>query len=200
MIWRSPTHKPSARSRRTRGVLLILSTFLVASALLRFGEGVGRAFARAPEATEESSTPSTQTCETPEDMKALLDALQERGRMLEERETALRNREQVLKLVEQEAGQKIAALTTAEEDLRRMIALTESAAENDVAQLTKVYESMKPKQAAALFEEMDPVFAAGFLARMRPDAAADVLAGLSPGVAHGISVILAGRNATAPRQ
>ncbi|MFU8776460.1 MAG: MotE family protein [Roseovarius sp.] len=91
-------------------------------------------------------------------------------------------------------------MTSAEDDLRRMIAQTESAAENDVAQLTKVYESMKPKQAAALFEEMDPVFAAGFLARMRPEAAADVLAGLSPGAAHGISVILAGRNATVPRE
>lgn len=200
MIWRPFSTKPSARPRPARGVLLILSTFLMASALLRFGDGIGGAFARASEPIEESSTPPAKACETPEDMKTLLEALQERGRTLEEREAAVRNREQALKLVEQEVGQKITALTSAEEDLRRMIALTENAAENDVAQLTKVYESMKPKQAAALFEEMDPVFAAGFLARMRPNAAADVLAGLSPGAAHGISVILAGRNATAPRE
>lgn len=200
MIWRARSAKPPARPRRARGVLLILSTFLVASALLRFGEGVGRAFARASEPTLETSTPSAQACQTPEDMKTLLAALQERGRTLEEKEAALREREQALKLVEQQVGEKITMLTSAEEDLRRMITLTESAAENDVAQLTKVYESMKPKQAAALFEEMDPVFAAGFLARMRPEAAADVLAGLSPGAAHGISVILAGRNASAPRE
>lgn len=200
MTWWSRPGRSHLRSRRTRGVLLILSTFLIASALLRFGEGVGRAFARAAEPTVETSTPSAQACETPEDMKALLAALQERGQTLEQREAALSEREQALKLVEQEVSQKITMLTSAEEDLRRMIALTESAAENDVAQLTKVYESMKPKQAAALFEEMDPVFAAGFLARMRPEAAADVLAGLSPGAAHGISVILAGRNATAPRE
>ncbi len=200
MIWRSLATKRSARPRPARGVLFILSTFLVASALLRFGEGIGGAFALASDPTDESSNPPAKTCETPEDMKALLGALQERGRALEEREAAVRTREQALKLVEQEVGQKITALTSAEEDLRRMIAVTESAAENDVLQLTKVYESMKPKQAAALFEEMDPVFAAGFLARMRPDAAADVLAGLSPGAAHGISVILAGRNATAPRE
>lgn len=200
MTWRFRSSRPRARTGRTRGVLLVLATFLIASALLRFGEGVGKAFARASEPTGETSSPSVQACQTPEDMKVLLGALQERGRKLEEREAALRVREQALRLVEQEVGQKITVLTSAEDDLRRMIAQTESAAENDVAQLTKVYESMKPKQAAALFEEMDPVFAAGFLARMRPEAAADVLAGLSPGAAHGISVILAGRNATVPRE
>lgn len=195
---RSPRSR--AGQRPARGVLLILSTFLIASAVLRFGDGFGRAFARPPDPAQDQSPLAAQTCETPDDIKALLAALQERGRAFEVKETALSEREQALKLVEQEVAQKIAILETAEEDLRRMIALTERASENDVAQLTRVYESMKPKQAAALFEEMDPVFAAGFLGRMRPEAAADILAGLSPGAAHGVSVILAGRNASAPRE
>ena len=46
---------------------------------------------------------------------------------------------------------------------------------------------------------MEPDFAAGFLGRMRPDAAAAVMAGLTPETAYSISVILAGRNATAPK-
>lgn len=200
MIWRSRSAKSTARPRRARGVLLILSTFLIASALLRFSEGVGKAFARMPDPYEETNPLATQACETPEEMKALLAALQARGRSLDTREAAVRERELALKLVAQEAENKITVLTSAEEDLRRMIAVTKSASENDVAQLTKVYESMKPKQAAALFEKMDPVFAAGFLARMRPEVAADVLTGLSPEAANGISVILAGRNATAPRE
>jgi flagellar motility protein MotE (MotC chaperone) len=46
---------------------------------------------------------------------------------------------------------------------------------------------------------MDPDFAAGFLGRMRPAAAAGIMAGLSPQKAYTISVLLAGRNAQAPK-
>jgi flagellar motility protein MotE (MotC chaperone) len=46
---------------------------------------------------------------------------------------------------------------------------------------------------------MAPDFAAGFLAQMRPDAAAAVLSGLDPNKAYTISVVLAGRNALAPK-
>ena len=91
------------------------------------------------------------------------------------------------------------ALEQIESDLRKTLALADGAAENDLARLTSVYENMKPKDAAALFETMEPDFAAGFLGRMRPDAAASVMTGLSPGAAYSISVILAGRNANAPK-
>jgi flagellar motility protein MotE (MotC chaperone) len=65
--------------------------------------------------------------------------------------------------------------------------------------LTAVYETMKPKDAAALFEAMQPEFAAGFLGRMRPEAAGAILAGMSPEAAYAASLLLAGRNAAVPR-
>jgi flagellar motility protein MotE (MotC chaperone) len=46
---------------------------------------------------------------------------------------------------------------------------------------------------------MDPEFAAGFLSRMQPAAAAAVLAGMAPDSAYSISVLIAGRNALAPK-
>ena len=96
--------------------------------------------------------------------------------------------------------QKLIALTQAEAALRDTIALADTAAESDLDRLTKVYENMKPKQAAALFEEMHPNFAAGFLGRMRPEAAAEIMAGLSPEAAHTFSVVMAGRNANVPTE
>ncbi|KIN65935.1 hypothetical protein Z945_982 [Sulfitobacter noctilucae] len=90
-------------------------------------------------------------------------------------------------------------LEEAEANLRRTLSLTDGAAEDDLARLTAVYENMKPKDAAALFATMEPDFAAGFLGRMRPDYAAAVMTGLPPDVAYSISVILAGRNANAPK-
>ncbi|KJS40697.1 MAG: hypothetical protein VR71_22185 [Roseovarius sp. BRH_c41] len=200
MISRSQRRGGGRGLRRSRGVLVILSSFLVASALIRIGDGAGQAFALVSEETRSSDTLTDADCQTPDDLKLLLVAVQKRESALEKRETTLQNRLHALNLADREISQKMIALKTAEDDLRQMISLTESAAENDVSQLTKVYESMKPKQAAALFEELDPVFAAGFLARMRPDSAADILAGLTPATANGISVILAGRNANAPHE
>jgi len=59
---------------------------------------------------------------------------------------------------------------------------------------------MKPRDTAALFSEMAPGFAAGFLGIMRPDSAAAIMTELEPQTAHLISVMLAGRNASAPRR
>ena len=95
---------------------------------------------------------------------------------------------------------KLAALVAAEERLSTTLAMAEGASEGDLAQLTSLYEKMKPKDAAALFEELDPQFAAGFLSRMRPEIAAGVMAGLSPKAAYTISVVLAGRNAMVPKE
>lgn len=200
----APAVPPSRRGARgrTRGVLLILSTLLVTSALIRLGEGAGQAMARAPDpagpAAEKDA--AATTCQSSEDLQALLDLLQDRERALETRDSELRDRMHALAVAEEEVDRKIAALRQAEDDLRSMIAMAESASENDVMQLTKVYEAMKPKQAAVLFEEMDPAFAAGFLARIRPEVAADILSGMNPAAAHGVSVIMAGRNAQVPRE
>lgn len=94
---------------------------------------------------------------------------------------------------------RLLALEAAEASLRETVALSDKAAEVDLARLTSVYEAMKPREAAALFDEMDENFAAGFLGRMRPDSAAAVLAGMVPAKAYAVSAILAGRNANAPR-
>jgi flagellar motility protein MotE (MotC chaperone) len=83
--------------------------------------------------------------------------------------------------------------------LKKTLAIADGAAEKDLAKLTAVYEAMRPADAAALFQTMAPEFAAGFLGRMRPEIAAAVLAGMNPGKAYSISVLIAGRNATAPK-
>ena len=144
--------------------------------------------------------PAYAACEAQEDFQPMLDAFRERETLLQSRETALQDRMQALKIANREIDKKLVELTQAEEALRATIALADSAAENDLDRLTRVYENMKPKQAAALFEEMDPNFAAGFLGRMRPEAAAAVMAGLSPEAAHMFSVVLAGRNANVPTE
>ena len=134
------------------------------------------------------------------DLEAMLEAFEAREARLTQRETQLRDRMTALAIADEEIEKKLAQLEEAESALRATLALADSAAENDLGQLTAVYESMKPKQAAALFETMDPEFSAGFLARMQPAAAAAVMAGLSSERAYAISVILAGRNSSVPKE
>ena len=197
--------KPGKIRRKApgRGTLVAISALLIGSALVRIGDDAGQALAKAPDASE-VTIPEQETahaeCKNPEEFQPMLDAFQDRETRLKDKENALQDRLQALKFANREIDRKLAQLTEAEEALRATIALADTAAESDLDRLTRVYENMKPKQAAALFEEMDPNFAAGFLGRMRPESAAAVMAGLSPEAAHMFSVVLAGRNASVPTE
>jgi flagellar motility protein MotE (MotC chaperone) len=180
---------------RPRGTLAVIAALLLASALVRLGEGVGHAMARADAPAPETGAPPQEGGVTPADLQRLLDEVTAREARVAADEAALADRRAALALVDAEIARKLDALAAAEDSLRRTLAIAETAAEDDIARLTRVYETMKPKQAAALFEQMDARFASGFLARMRPEAAAEIMAGLSPEAAHRLSVVFAGRNA-----
>ena len=195
--------RPRRRRQPGRGTLVVIIGLLVGSALVRLGGDAGQAWASVTDKVaqqERNEAESAPSCKTPDDLRAMLAAFEARESRLDDREAALRDRMQALQVADEEISAKLAALEEAESSLRETIALADSASETDLDRLTKVYESMKPKQAAALFEEMDPNFAAGFLGRMRPEAAAQIMAGLSPESAHAFSVVLAGRNAGVPRE
>ncbi|GAA6180563.1 MULTISPECIES: MotE family protein [unclassified Shimia] len=180
----------------------MIATFLIGSATLRVGISANEALAREEPLFETpvSGMVEPQSCEPPEDLRELMAVFEERETRIERREAEIKKRLKALDVADEEVNRKLAALKGAEERLRSLIAMAETAAEDDVTQLTQVYETMKPKSVAALFEEMDPTFAAGFIARMKPEAAAGVMAGMNPEAAYSISVILAGRNANTPTE
>lgn len=179
------------------GPLTILALMFAASGAMRFGQGVGAALALQASPTTEPSAPPLNCPEPPE---RLAEALRLRDAEITAREVALRERLAALSLSEKAIDARLAALAQAEASLKETLTIADGAAENDLARLTAVYEAMKPGEAAALFETMAPEFAAGFLGRMRPEAAAAVLSGMKPETAYSISVLVAGRNALAPKE
>lgn len=204
----------SNRLRRAgRGSVAMIALLLISSGVVRLASGM--AFARDTDApafplqsavTSEAIKPADPQVSAPikpatsrDEMGGLLDALRAREARVAEQESQIEVRTRALQAADAEIAKRLDALEQAEAALRSTIALADGAAEDDLTRLTAVYESMKPKDAAALFETMEPGFAAGFLGRMRPDAAAAVMTGLSPDVAYSISVILAGRNANVPK-
>ncbi len=211
-----------------RGSVLVIAMLLLSSASLRIFTGAGTAFAEgnqlpntlmpATSTGGRNAPPSPETEPNHSDghsssdakkstfqgagrseMSKLITALSERETQVAEREKQLEMRMRALSVADAEIEKRMLSLTDSENSLRATLALADEASEKDIIRLVSVYESMKPKGAAALFEEMEPGFAAGFLGRMRPDAAAGVLAGMSPQAAYSISVILAGRNANVPK-
>lgn len=180
-----------------RGTLAILAILLAASGALRLGDSVGAAMALQANSPEQGSEAPLQCPDPP---AAAAAALRARDATLATREVALNERLAALSLAEEAITSRLTELKTAEAKLRATLSIADGAAENDLARLTAVYEAMKPAEAAILFETMAPEFAAGFLGRMQPEAAAAVLTGMKPETAYAISVLIAGRNALAPKE
>lgn len=183
--------------RPGRGVLVVIAGFLFASGAVRLSGETGHDLAREIGlmiARAEASGQTRPAEDTP-GFEDLLAAIRAREARLSEAEARLADRERALALAQEELDRGLAAMAEAEASLEGLLSLADTAAEEDIARLTSMYEAMKPAEAAALFDQMDPQFAAGFLGRMRADAAAQVLAGLPPDKAYTLSVVLAGRNA-----
>lgn len=181
------------RRKSGRGALVILALVLASSGALRLGSGFGAAMAN--NAEKDPSTP----LDCPVPPAAVAEALVGRESYVKEQELVLEERMAALALADQAISKRLAELELAEESLKKTLTIADGAAEKDLARLTAVYEAMRPADAAALFQTMAPEFAAGFLGRMRPEIAAQVLAGMKPDKAYSISVLIAGRNATAPK-
>lgn len=195
--------KRKKKRKGGRSALILIAGFFLASGLLRLGSGTGVALAREVEAlshSENEEMPMPQNCESSEGLSDLLLAIKQREARVLEQEETLSNRLQALRVAEVSMKRNLVALVEAEGNLKATMALADTAAEDDLSNLTSVYENMKSKDAIPLFEEMDPQFSAGFLGRMRPDVAASILSGLTPAKAYSISVILAGRNAQVPTE
>lgn len=194
----------SAKAPGKSGTLWVVAGLLAASAALRLSGETGQAIARemAPLAADmaEKADGGAKAHNEDVEISSLLASLRKRSSELDARERQLEDWERALEISNQEVDEKLAALIDAEENLRETLALADGASEEDLARLTSVYEAMKPKEAAPLFEEMTPDFAAGFLGRMRPDAAAKIMASMDASAAYAVSVILAGRNATVPKE
>lgn len=180
-------------------VLLVLAGSMATAGVLHAGFGVTQAIAATTNGAEHSVVDES-TCVGAQTPIELVTALQTRDAELDSKAAELAELRDQLKAAKRDIAEQLAELRTAESALAETLAIADGAAEEDLSQLTAVYEAMKPSEAAPVFAEMEPQFAAGFLGRMSPTAAAGILTGLAPEKAYAISVLLAGRNANAPRE
>jgi flagellar motility protein MotE (MotC chaperone) len=183
-----------------QGVIATITLMLLLSGVLRLG-GVG--FALAKEGQSDSPAMAThdeKSCTPSADVEAMLELIAARTTELDAQEMALLDRTTALDVSEELIRKNLQRLEQAEARLSATISQVDGASEGDLDRLTAVYEAMKPKVAASVFEQMTPEFAAGFLGRMNAAAAGGILSNLSSDKAYAVSVVLAGRNARAPKE
>jgi flagellar motility protein MotE (MotC chaperone) len=116
----------------------------------------------------------------------LLQALAKRRRELDRRAHELEQREILLRAVEQRIEEKAGGL-------RALLKQQENQTEDQYTSLVKIYESMKPKDAARIFEEMDLAVLMPVVERMKERKTAPILAKMSAGRARAITTQLAQR-------
>lgn len=121
----------------------------------------------------------------------VIQELMERRKDLQQRESKLRQQEAFLRATEQQVDQKLAELKMLREELRDLLNQQEKEEENRIKSLVKIYEGMKPKEAANIFNTLDMDIMLSVVGRMSERRSAPILAAMEPEKARTLTVLLA---------
>ncbi|MFT8245281.1 MotE family protein [Roseomonas sp. BN140053] len=158
---------------------------------------------RRPAAVQPAAPPPPPAAEAPDPVAAaersVLESLRGRRTALEEREQAMSAREAVLAAAERRLTarlEELAALQARLEGLERQRGEREEAGWRG---LVKTYETMRPRDAAAVFDELEMPVLVGIVDRMREAKAAPVIGAMRPERARLLTAELARTRARASR-
>ena len=121
----------------------------------------------------------------------ILQQLSERRKNLDKREAQLALRENLLTQTEKRVDEKLQEVRSLQSELTTIITQYEDVEETKVQSLVKIYESMKPKDAARIFDQMELPILITVIDKMAEKKAAPILAGMTPEKAKELTVELA---------
>jgi len=120
----------------------------------------------------------------------VLKQLSDRREQLEKRSHDLDTRESLLKVTEQRVDQKIKEMETLRLQLQSMVSQASEAQQAQLDNLVKIYETMKPEEAARVFETLDMPVLLSVIQRMKPKSTAPIMAKMAPQKAKDVTVAL----------
>ncbi len=123
----------------------------------------------------------------------LLQNLSERRKQLDTKEEALGRKEAVLRATEQQIEQKIAELTSLKEDLKGLLKEQGDQESKRIGSLVKIYEGMKPSDAANILNALETDILISVMERMSERKSAPILANMDPDRAREVTTLLAER-------
>ena len=140
-----------------------------------------------------AAAPAAPPAEPPvnEAERALLLDLRARRTVLDAREQALANREATQAAAEQHLNERLAQLTALQTRLEQLDQTRRERDDANWRSLVKTYETMRPRDAAAILNDLDPPVLLQVLDRMKEAKAALVLAAMQPDRARTATAALA---------
>lgn len=174
------------------------------SGVADFHAGIPEANAETP-ATEKSETPAVEQPvkeaikpSDPNDIStmsesevALLQKLADRREELERQSSKLQIRESLLVAAEKRVEERITRLKEIEDSVSALIERFDKQEEARLSKLVQVYESMKPKSAAAIFDQLDMPVLLAVTQRMDEAKMAEVLSKMNADAAKRLTMELA---------
>lgn len=121
----------------------------------------------------------------------LLQNLTKRRNELDEREKELEMKSKVLDASELRITNKVNEMKTLQAELTKVVAQYKQQQDGEIKSLVKIYENMKPKDAAAIFNEMDMPILLEVIDKMSERKVAPILAGMDPRRARDVTQELA---------
>jgi flagellar motility protein MotE (MotC chaperone) len=127
--------------------------------------------------------------DTPEQMR-LLEDLAKRRQQLDDREKALNNREALMKAAEKQIDGKLGEMATLKGQIEKLLGDQESEENDKIQSLVKIYEGMKPKNAAEIFNQMDINVLLQVISKMSERKSAPIIAAMDTMRANELTVRL----------
>jgi flagellar motility protein MotE (MotC chaperone) len=193
--------------------LLPMTIFVMAGLLAVKSAQLVRAAATTPDTapkvvtTAEAATPADHplppkavTSTAPEDTapppvtdaeRTLLLELRQRRQELDARDAALATRESVLAAAEQKISARVAELQALQKKLEALDAARKEREDASWQGLVKLYEAMKPRDAATIFNDLEMPVLLQVVDRMKEAKAAPVLAAMQPDKARDLTARIA---------
>lgn len=123
----------------------------------------------------------------------ILQNLAARREALDKREAALNERENLIKAAEAKLDARIKQLQDLKKQIEDLIFKATQTQDDDINRLVKVYESMKPKDAAAVFVSLNDEVRIPIAAKMKDRSLAAILSAMPPEEARKLTEKLAQR-------
>lgn len=152
----------------------------------------GPAPAPTPRSEQQASVPSDTGTFSQTELE-VLQKLQERRGTLDARERDIERREALQKAAENQIERKITEMKTLQSTIEGLLRQYNDQEDSKMRSLVKIYENMKPKDAAKIFEQLEMAIMLDVVERMKEQKVAPILAEMDPTKAKNLTSELAVR-------
>ena len=193
LVWKSGTLVVAAFTNTPRSTSAIVPpAAAVGTEAAKEGKDAHHPHAAASEAPKPAEPPKPEgPPPIGESEKALLQDLRERRKDLDARVQAVATRETLVAAMEQKLTARVGELKALQTQLEAMDSARRQSEDTGWQGLVKMYETMKPKDAAGIFNDMPVPVLLDLIGRMKDAKAAAVMASMNPDKARDVTAELA---------